>query len=315
MTAMLINTSVLASTIRRQATRAITMPSVVTATSRHSLWTPSSFTHARYLQAPLPRVAPTIQSWSYMLQGLRAVSSSSAKGGESSPATIETPIRHHPQPIRSEFAGPQPVDIATLEKIDAGVGMHRIPISMSDWTAYGIVKFLRIFADLFFQKRYVHRAVVLETVAAVPGMVAGMLRHLTSLRRMRHDGGWISHLLAEAENERLHLLTWMKTAHRMVGYLEEEAVISYTEFLKEIDNGNIENGPAPEIAKDYWNLMDNAKLREVVLAVRADEANHRDMNHHFADRMVIHQEDLKYPVTSDSLKPIVKIVKTEAHKA
>ncbi|KAJ1334484.1 ubiquinol oxidase, mitochondrial [Batrachochytrium salamandrivorans] len=281
-----------------------------------------------------------------MLQRLRAVSSSSAKGGESSPATIETPIRHHPQPIRSEFAGPQPVDIATLEKIDAGVGMHRIPISMSDWTAYGIVKFLRIFADLFFQKRYVHRAVVLETVAAVPGMVAGMLRHLTSLRRMRHDGGWISHLLAEAENERLHLLTWMKvcnpsfrkdpgchgqfvffnvyfvayilfpkTAHRMVGYLEEEAVISYTEFLKEIDNGNIENGPAPEIAKDYWNLMDNAKLREVVLAVRADEANHRDMNHHFADRMVIHQEDLKYPVTSDSLKPIVKIVKTEAHKA
>jgi hypothetical protein len=68
-------------------------------------------------------------------------------------------------------------------------------------------------------------------------MVAGMHRHLTSLRRMKHDGGWIGHLLAEAENERyviiciaiistilfnliilhhiyisMHLLTWMKIA-------------------------------------------------------------------------------------------------------
>jgi len=33
-----------------------------------------------------------------------------------------------------------------------------------------VTKFLRLFADTFFAKRYGHRAVVLETVAAVPGM-------------------------------------------------------------------------------------------------------------------------------------------------
>ena len=45
-----------------------------------------------------------------------------------------------------------------------------------------------------------------------------------------------------------------RTAHRMVGYLEEEAIISYTKFLEEIDSGTIENVPAPQIAIHYWNL-------------------------------------------------------------
>jgi hypothetical protein len=36
--------------------------------------------------------------------------------------------------------------------------------------AYCVVKFLKIPADLFFGKRYAHRAVILETVAGVPGM-------------------------------------------------------------------------------------------------------------------------------------------------
>jgi len=98
---------------------------------------------------------------------------------------------------------------------------------------------------------------------------------------MHRDYGWISTLLEEAENERMHLLVWMqyvsptfferiivivaqalfipfytffyvlspRTAHRMVGYLEEEAVRQYTYFLKAIDDGRIKNEPAPEIAK------------------------------------------------------------------
>eukprot|EP01137_Pigoraptor_chileana_P025598 Opistho-2@95284 len=159
-------------------------------------------------------------------------------------------------------------------------------------------------------------------------MVAGTLRHLRSLRKMKHDGGWIHHLLAEAENERMHLLTWMrvsqpnllertlvmavqavfynaffamylltpKTAHRLVGYLEEEAVISYTGFLEQIDSGKIANGPAPQIAIEYWNLPESATLRDVVLAVRADEAQHRDVNHHLADRILCKNEDLRSPL-------------------
>ena len=51
---------------------------------------------------------------------------------------------------------------------------HRTPKNSSDFIAILITKFLRFFADTFFSKRYGHRAVVLETVAAVPGMVAGM---------------------------------------------------------------------------------------------------------------------------------------------
>nr|DAD19335.1 TPA_asm: hypothetical protein HUJ06_020798 [Nelumbo nucifera] len=152
---------------------------------------------------------------------------------------------------------------------------------------------------------------MLETVAAVPGMVAGMLLHCKSLRRFEHSGGWIKALLEEAENERMHLMTFMevsqpkwyeralvftvqgiffnayflaylispKLAHRAVGYLEEEAIHSYTEFLKELDKGNIENVPAPAIAIDYWHLPPDSTLRDVVLAVRADEAHHRDVNH------------------------------------
>jgi ubiquinol oxidase len=70
-----------------------------------------------------------------------------------------------------------------------------------------------------------------------------------------------------------------KFAHRMVGYLEEEAIHSYTEFLKELDKGNIKNVPAPAIAIDYWRLPPNSTLRDVVEVVRADEAHHRDVNH------------------------------------
>ena len=68
---------------------------------------------------------------------------------------------------------------------------HHIPENLSDRFALIFVKFLRFFADIFFAKRYGHRAIVLETVAAVPGMVAGALQHLRALRRMEDDQGWI----------------------------------------------------------------------------------------------------------------------------
>ncbi|CAN6461305.1 unnamed protein product [Victoria cruziana] len=174
---------------------------------------------------------------------------------------------------------------------------------------------MRAPTDVFFQRRYGCRAMMLETVAAVPGMVGGMLLHCRSLRRFEHSGGWIRTLLEEAENERMHLMTFMevsqprwyeralvfavqgvffnayfllyllspKLAHRIVGYLEEEAIHSYTEFLKEIDAGNIPNVRAPAIAIDYWQLPQDSTLRDVVLAVRADEAHHRDVNHFASD--------------------------------
>lgn len=102
-------------------------------------------------------------------------------------------------------------------------------------------------------------------------MVGGMLRHLSSLRRMKRDNGWIETLLEESYNERMHLLTFMKMCepgwfmkimiigaqgvfyngmfltyliapkivHRFVGYLEEEAVHTYTRAIKEIEDGHL----------------------------------------------------------------------------
>jgi ubiquinol oxidase len=187
---------------------------------------------------------------------------------------------------------------------------HYKPIGLGDHIAFGAVKFLRFFADAFFRHRYGHRAVVLETVAAVPGMVGGMLTHLRALRRFQDDRGWIRTLLDEAENERAHLvakpnwveraliilaqgiffngffvfyLFWPRIAHRFVGYLEEEAVYSYTEYLAEIDAGRAENIAAPQFAIDYWHLAPDARLRDVVIVVRLDEAGHRDVNHGFSD--------------------------------
>src|SRR5215216_357349 len=88
------------------------------------------------------------------------------------------------------------------------LSVHHRPKGVSDRIAYGFTKMLRLCADTFFAKRYGHRAIVLETVAAVPGMVGAMFTHLTSLRRMKDDEGWIRTLLEEAENERMHLMTF-----------------------------------------------------------------------------------------------------------
>jgi ubiquinol oxidase len=191
-------------------------------------------------------------------------------------------------------------------------------MSFSNKVAYGLTMSFRWFADTFFAKRYGHRAVVLETVAGVPGMVAGMWNHLRSLRKMQPDErGWIKTLLDEAENERMHLMIFIeiakpnwferllilfaqfvfwhfyfilyvffpKTAHRMVGYFEDQAVISYTQYLEEIDAGRTENIPAPQVAIDYYGLSNDATLRDVVIAVRADEQGHADVNHGMADTL------------------------------
>jgi ubiquinol oxidase len=93
----------------------------------------------------------------------------------------------------------------------------------------------------------------------------------------------------------LYLLS-ARTAHRIVGYFEEEAVISYTLYLKEIDEGRSPNIPAPAIALHYWKLPDDATLRDVVLVVRADEAHHRDVNHGFANELAgVATEAVKAP--------------------
>ncbi len=231
-----------------------------------------------------------------------------------------------------------PDGVALAEERDAEPKIHYEPKGFSDRFALGFTKLLRFTADTFFAKRYGHRAIVLETVAAVPGMVGAMFTHLSSLRRMKDDEGWIRTLMEEAENERMHLMTFIeiakptlferlvillaqwiflmlfsilylissRTAHRVVGYFEEEAVISYTLYLQEIDEGRSPNVPAPAIAKHYWKMPDDATLRDVVLIVRADEAHHRDINHGFASKLAGRSGDLAlaapYPQHADDIR-------------
>jgi ubiquinol oxidase len=194
---------------------------------------------------------------------------------------------------------------------------HQPVRDWSDRVALGITRGLRLLADTFLAKRYGNRAIVLETIASVPGMVGAALIHLRCVRRMRDDEGWVRTLMEEAENERMHLMTFIeiarpnrlerslvlvaqalfftfflllyiisaRTAHRLVGYFEEQAVDSYTQYLAEIDSGRVENVAAPRIAIAYWRLPASARLRDVVLAVRNDEAGHRDVNHGFAEQL------------------------------
>jgi len=196
---------------------------------------------------------------------------------------------------------------------------HLAPKTFSDRVALWTVGVLEQFMHLFFRTKYDHHAVTLETVAAVPGFVAGMHRHMRSLRRMKRDHGWIDNLLEESTNERMHLLIWMQhtkptaierlfvlfaqgayvsfyslmyvlspmTAHRAVGYLEESAFRAYTDYLEAVDKGAIKNAvlPANSIGKKFYRLGDEATLRDLILHVRADEAFHAVYNHGLSNQI------------------------------
>lgn len=185
-----------------------------------------------------------------------------------------------PRPMLEELTQESTVTREMLEKCDIAPYKHREAKSMGDTFAYRLVRFLRLFPDTYFGKNHYMRVVMLETIAAVPGMVGAAVRHMRSLRSMESDGGWIVHLLHEAENERMHLMIFIKflqpgllnrlvmltaqgiflgaytvfylaspkTAHRFAGYLEEEAIQSYTHFLQDLDNGVVKDCPAPQMA-------------------------------------------------------------------
>ena len=207
-----------------------------------------------------------------------------------------------------------------LESLEPHVTLRRehyrhTPKDFRDMIAKKIVRLSAEGADFFFRERYGHRACVLETIAAVPGMIGGFFQHLKSLRFIRDDNGWIKTLLEEAENERMHLLIYSeiaqpnrierlliilvqfffsiiyfflylispRTAHRVVGYFEEEAIHSYEHYLLLVRSGKHENIPATKLARSYWNLADDARLSTMIEATIRDEMAHRDVNHRFSD--------------------------------
>jgi len=241
------------------------------------------------------------------------------------------PARDTPNIKETRAAWPHPqVTPEQLNGVEAFV--HRDCKTWSDRIAYGMVKSARWWMDLFsgyrhdeskpYQmtpRKWFVRFIFLETIAAVPGMTAGMLRHFRSLRRLQRDNGWIETMLEDAYNERMHLLTFMKmaepgrfmkfmiigaqgvfsnafflaylvspaTCHRFVGYLEEEATNTYSLAIRDMDNGHLpewDNLQAPDIAIKYWNMPEgNQSMRDLLLYVRADEAKHREIHHTFGN--------------------------------
>ncbi|KAF2274008.1 alternative oxidase-like protein [Westerdykella ornata] len=237
---------------------------------------------------------------------------------------------------RTPAAWPHP--IYTEEQMRAVEVAHREAKTWSDKVALSAVKILRWGLDTatgykhnkpMTAYHYLKRNLFLESVAGVPGMVAGMLRHLHSLRRMKRDNGWIESLLEESYNERMHLLVFLKmmkpgpfmrlmvlgaqgiwcnalffayllsprTVHRFVGYLEEEAVITYTRQIQDIDAGRLpewQNLQAPQIAIDYWKMPEGHRtMRDLLLYIRADESKHREVNHTFGN---LDQKEVRWPV-------------------
>ena len=74
--------------------------------------------------------------------------------------------------------------------------------------------------------------------------------------------------------------------HRFVGYVEEEACHTYTVIIKEIetapesrDISEWRTQLAPKIARGYWHLGEDGTVLSMMYAIRADEAEHRDVNH------------------------------------
>lgn len=239
-------------------------------------------------------------------------------------------------------------DVKDVESVAVN---HKPANGIVDSVAFTLVKLCRWSFDTLSLYRFgklttrkvVNRCLFLETVAGVPGMVGGMVRHMNSLRGLKRDHGWIHTLLEEAENERMHLLTFMQIrkpgmvfrgailltqgvmfnllfflyllnprfVHRFVGYLEEEAVHTYSKIMHEIDAGNLPefNGTdIPDVARNYWRLGPQATYRDMFSVIRADEAGHRLVNHTFAD---MHERRLDH-ATNPFLNRLHAVSETEA---
>lgn len=104
------------------------------------------------------------------------------------------------------------------------------------------------------------------------------------------------------------LLTYIispKFCHRFVGYVEEEAVATYTKIIKEVETAPVGTELeswnkllAPRIARSYWKLGEHGTVLQMLYAVRADEAEHRDVNH-YCSKFV---EGMPNPVFNPELK-------------
>jgi len=216
-------------------------------------------------------------------------------------------------------------DMLNINKAD--LFRHRAPDSFADRVALGLARAGTATAGALFGRRYGDRVIVMETVAAVPPMVAATLLHLKCLRRMLDDRGWVRTFMDEAEAQRTHLMAFValaqpsgwerllialaqgifynayfllylispRTAHRLAGYVAEQAVDGYSRYLAKIETQDLGRQAAPAAAIAYWNLAPEARVADMIVAMREDEAIHRDLHHAFADALAAGQSFPPHP--------------------
>jgi len=95
-----------------------------------------------------------------------------------------------------------------------------------------------------------------------------------------------------------------RTCHRFVGYIEEEAVKTYTVAIKDIEEGKLpawKTLKVPEIAIRYWNMPEGKQtMRDLLYYIRADEAKHREVNHTLGN---LEQDEDPNPFVSEYKDP------------
>ncbi|ROW13959.1 hypothetical protein VPNG_04057 [Cytospora leucostoma] len=284
-------------------------------------------------------VAPLVQTTS--ITGLRLATSSTTLNQQRTFSSTPANRLRDFYPIEGNLKPAWPHHGFTTDQMEAVEPGHRPPKTLGDHVAWRFIRFCRWGMDTctglspdqqsdkskpttatkaekpLTEAQWLIRFIFLESIAGVPGMVAGMLRHLHSIRRLKRDNGWIETLLEESYNERMHLLTFMqmcepgwfmktmillaqgvyfnamffaylispKISHRFVGYLEEEAVHTYTRCVRELEAGCLPKWTdpkfkIPEFAIKYWHMPEGHRtMKDLILYIRADEASHRGVNH------------------------------------
>ena len=145
---------------------------------------------------------------------LPRISLSQRSQGQKSPGSIQckskAPSFSKPRNISADSTSCHRFSGKEMEHIEIA---HRPTNTLSDSVALNAVRFLRFCMDKatryrhplesdgndpvlaekgkMTESKWLVRFIFLESVAGVPGMVGGMLRHLHSLRRLKRDNGWV----------------------------------------------------------------------------------------------------------------------------
>eukprot|EP00760_Papus_ankaliazontas_P011346 PhM_4_TR14726/c0_g1_i1/m.78878/K17893/AOX1, AOX2; ubiquinol oxidase len=198
--------------------------------------------------------------------------------------------------------------------------VHHVPTTPGDYFALGLVRVIRAIANMSYRDRYIHRCFPLVALGpALPLASAAAHQLRTTLSMRKYDDAFNERclkLLEEAHNKQMHYATlceftslttgdrvlttlaqffcscffWLfsflfpRVACRTLAYMAEEATVTLTHFVNDIDAGRIADIPTTTLCNEYWEMPPETTLRDAVLRMRTDVMVTRDWNHHLANQ-------------------------------